>query len=287
MKRSVSLAAALLFGLTTPAFATFHIMVVDQVFLGLEAVPQAQYVTLRMQAPVQTQVFGQPLTAFDAAGAASSFAAFCSTPRSQCNLPVVSPACKDGGCPNAFDADGKQLLIATPWAQGLFCVTADLLAIGTLSSPSGRVCFGDCSLRTDCGDGPVDCVAYGDFTGDNGIFGTPAASPPLGSALSARPQRTNQFLGGNLLDSAAGFETAAPAPANFHGDQGALSGTPGDADGNGRLDGDDPGALVGAEFAGGSRCVLPAAQRGADANLDTRVSAADLVSLVELLNPVP
>jgi hypothetical protein len=32
---------------------------------------------------------------------------------------------------------------------------------------------------------------------------------------------------------------------------------------------------------------LPAAQRGADANLDTRVSAADLVSLVELLNPVP
>src|SRR5690349_17716545 len=96
----------------SPAYATFHIMVVDQVFPGLEAVPAAQYVTLRMQAPVQTQVFGQPVFAYDASGTQSSFAAFCSTPRSQCNLPVVSPACKAGDCPNAFDADGKQLLIA-------------------------------------------------------------------------------------------------------------------------------------------------------------------------------
>src|SRR5207248_4039414 len=93
------------------AVATFHIIVIDQMFPGSAVAPEAQYVTLRMQAPIQTQVYGQPITAADASGVADTFAAFCSTPRSQCSLPVASPACKAGDCPSGFQANGRDVLV--------------------------------------------------------------------------------------------------------------------------------------------------------------------------------
>ena len=278
-----------LLGTLLPASATFHIMVVDQVFPGLEQAPQAQYVMLRMQAPFQTAVFSQPFPVFDAAGnSLGTFAAFCAN-RSACSLPAASPACAAGGCPGPFDADGRHVLAATPWAQDLFCVTADLLATGVLPYPDGRACFGDCDLRPDCGSGPVDCVAYGDFTGNNAPFGSPTMSPMLGEALVADPMRQNQFLKPTdpLLDNSKGFSVGMPTPTNFHGDIGAIDGVAGDSQGNGVADTKDVDVEVAVLFETDRRCSLPAAQRGADANFDTRVNAADVIATVRIVAGAP
>ncbi len=272
-------------GTVLPARATFHIMVVDQVFPGLPQAPHAQYVMLRMQAPFQTAVFSQPFPVFDAAGnPLGTFAAFCAN-RTACSLPTASPACQAGGCPGPFDADGRNVLAATPWAQDLFCVTADLLASGVLPYPDGRACFGDCDLRPDCGSGPVDCVAYGNFTGNNDPFGSPAMSPVLGEALVADPLRQNQFLKPNdpLLDNSKGFSVGVPRPTNFHGDIGAIDGVAGDSEGNGVADMADVDAEVHVLFKEDRRCNLPTEQRGADANFDTRVSVADVIATIRII----
>ncbi|HVO23158.1 MAG TPA: hypothetical protein VMW56_05965 [Candidatus Margulisiibacteriota bacterium] len=272
-----------------PAQATFHIMVIEQVFTGFQQAPHAQYVMLRMQAVLQTAVFGQPFPVFDAAGnPVGTFAAFCANP-SACSLPAVSPACAAKDCPNPIDANNRNVLAATPWAQELFCVTADVLATGVLPYPDGRACFGDCDLRPDCGSGPVDCVAYGNFTGDNAPFGSPAMSPMLGEALVADPLRQNQFLKPNdpLLDNSAGFSVGAPAPVNFHGDVGAIDGVAGNPEGSGVVDARDVDAEVAVLFETDRRCSLPPAQRGADANFDTRVNAADVVATIRILGSPP
>lgn len=268
------------------ASATFHIMVIDQMFPGFTEAPQAQYVMLHTQAAVQTLVHGQPLPMLGASGnSLGSFGTFCTTANT-CDLPKVSPACSAGGCPSAIASNDRRILVATPWAQGLFCVTADLLATQLLPYPDGRVCFGDCSVQPGlCPAGPVDCVAYGDFTGNNGVFGSPAVSPMLGEALVASPDRKNQFLnGGNLLDNAVGFSIGMPTPRNFHGDMGALDGVAGDPEGTGVLDEDDIAAEVNVLFEADRRCALPAARRGADANLDTRVNAADVIATIQIVN---
>jgi len=279
----VCTAAALLAAL--PARATFHVITIDQMFPGLEEAPAAQYVVLRMEAPLQIAVYAQPVPIYDASGtSAGNFAAFCATPRSSCSFPTVSPACAAGGCPNAFASNDSRVFVATRWAQDLFCLTADLLATSSLPYPVGRVCFGDCSLRTDCGDGPVDCLAYGNFTGDNAQFGSPAVSPMLGEALVASPDRTNQFIGGHLLNDSLGFSIGTPAPRNFHGDAGALDGLAGDSNGNGAVNAGDIAEEVDVLFDAGRRCGLPAMRRGADANLDTRVGAADVIATIQIVN---
>jgi len=289
MKRApatLAFCAILLLSSIVPAHATFHIMVIDQVFLGLKQAPHAQYVMLRAQAPLQTAVYGQPFSVSDAAGnSLGTFGTFCSTPQQSCVLPAVSPACNDGGCPQPFDANNRNILAATPWAEELFCITADLVATGVLPYPSGRACFGDCDLRPDCGSGPVDCVAYGGYTGDNRPFGSPALSPMLGEALVANPARSNQFLMPNdpLLDDSLGFAPGMPTPQNFHGDIGSIDGVAGDAEGTGQVDANDVGAEVDVLFEADRRCGLPTARRGADANLDTRVNAADIVATIRIV----
>ncbi len=265
-----------------PAKATYHLMVIEQVFLGLTEAPHAQYVLLRTQAPLQTAVYGQPFSVSNAAGnSVGTFGTFCTTPRQSCVLPAVSPACRGGGCPQPFDSNGRAILAATPWAQDLFCVVADLVATGVLPYPDGRVCFGDCAVQPGlCPSGPVDCVAYGAFTGNNAPFGTPAVAPLPGQALVADPARQNQFLapGGTLLDNSIGFSAGTPAPQNFHGDSGAVDGSAGDPEGTGVFDENVLDAEVRVLFEADRRCALPAARRGADANLDTRVNAADLIA---------
>lgn len=289
MKRAcatVALLAVITLVCVVPVYATYHIVVIDEMFPGLEQAPHAQYVMLRTQAPVQTAVYGQPFAAFDAAGnALGTFATFCSTPRQSCVLPAVSPACSAGGCPQPFDSNNRNILAATRWAQDLFCVTADLVATGVLPYPNGRVCFGDCDSRPDCGAGPVDCLAYGAFTGANAPFGSPAPSPALGEALVADPARPNQFLMPTdpLLDNSLGFSLGAPAPQNFHGDSGAIDGLAGDPEGSGGVDEDDVAAEVSVLFEAERRCTLPAARRGADANFDTRVSAADVLATIRIV----
>jgi hypothetical protein len=319
------LGAAMLALSPCPAAATYHIMVIQEVFGGFEQAPGAQYVVLRTQANLQTLVHGQTLPTFDAAGnPAGDFAAFCPTlAGSQCDLPNVSPACAGGGCPSFLEGNDSFIAVATPWARDLFCVTPDLLATGSLPYPGGRVCFGNVRLFAgSClATGAVDCVAYGDFTGDNGIFGDPA--PPLvhGLTLASDHTRPSQCNGTGLDATAlcvggananapcadddncpggtcracpspacgaqltnAGFVYATPPGlANFHGDRGGLTGVSGDSTGDGLLGVEDIEGAASLIFAAGQRCSAEPQQRGADVNLDTRISAADIVATVQVV----
>jgi len=316
------LVAAIVAGGSHRVAATYHVMVIQEVFPGFAQAPAAQYVVLRTQSDLQTLVHGQVLPTFDASGSsAGAFASFCPLARPQCDLPQVSPACAGGGCPSFLQGNDSRILVATPWAAGLLCVTPDLVATGTLPYPDGRVCFGNVGpFAGGClATGGVDCVAYGQFTGDNGVFEDPAPALSLGMALSAAPERPSQCHapglaamglcvagsqanapcdaaedcpGGScaecpepncqsLVNNAEGFDYGAPAPRNFHGDVGALDGVAGDADGSGVTNAEDVDAEVASLFAGGRRCDLEAERRGADANLDTRVGAADVVAVVQ------
>ena len=330
MKRTslaVGLCTAALSMLTAPAEATFHIMVIDEVFPGFAPAPDAQYVMMRIEIGAQTQVNGQQFKTFDASGVPTDpFGAFCVTRGVACALPKVSPACAQGGCPGLGDTNDRRLFIATQRAADLFCITPDLLATGSLPFPDGRVCFGDTGPfgPTCSAAGPVDCVAYGDYTGDNGIFGSPAPSPVLGEALVGSPARPAQCLTSNLnksavcsggsnanqgctmpsdctdgtcvacpsggcgqlVNNAMGFSVGTPSPQNFHGDIGG-AGVAGDAEGTGVLDPGDVDAEVSVLFETDRRCDLPPERRGADANLDTRVNAADLVATIKLVTAAP
>jgi len=314
------------------ARATHHLIAIDQVFPGFEEAPAAQYVVLRTQAALQTVVHGQQIFAADAAGNPQPpFAAFCTT-TGDCDLPDASPACAPDQCPPPGGANDRKIFVATRWAEGLFCITPDLRATGSLPDGGGQVCFGDTGpFSAEClAAGPVDCVAYGQFTGATGLFGDPAPSPMPGESLIAVAGRQAQChtdtldapaicFGGHapyipcnmdsdcpggacvecpaggcqtLLSSAVGFaplaiRTAPTAaqPRNFHGDIGRLEGVAGDADGSFAVDAEDVQAEVDALFTAGSRCELPRTQRGADANLDTRVSAADVVATILIAAP--
>lgn len=307
------------------AAATYHIMVIQEVFAGFEQAPGAQYVVLRPQADLQTFVRGQAVTVFDAAGnPLDDFAAFCPM-RTGCDLPLTSLACAQGGCPSPLSGNDTPILVATAWARDLFCVTPDLLATGALPAPAGRVCFADVGpFAGSCmSTGPVDCVAYGEYAGDNGIFGEPAPPLTLGMALASEPIRPSQChmagldaaglcVGGSranapctgaegdcpegecglcpdmdcsgLLDNAAGFTPVSPAvPRNFHRDIGALAGVAGDADGDTAVDAADVDEAVVLAFEAGMRCNAEAAMQGADANFDGRVNAADIMTVIQLV----
>src|SRR5262245_17035402 len=175
------------------AWAPFHIMAVDEVFFGTGDCPNAQYVRLRLLAPGMTFVNGQRVTTQNADGSnADDFGSF------------------DKNASNG--ANGSNILMGTADAAGLFGINMDTEVTGQLVLPDGRVCFGS------FGGGPVDCVAYGNFTGDNGSGGAPAAAPVLGMALS-RQSTTGE-------DSTA-FVLAAPAPRNNAGQAGSLGTCPG------------------------------------------------------------
>jgi hypothetical protein len=317
--------AGLLMLVPWSASATFHVSVIQEVFLGFAEAPGAQYVILRPQTNLQTLVHGQAFMVSDEAGTAlPPFAQFCpSIMQSKCDLPLVSPACAGGGCPSFLEGNDSRVLVETPWARDLFCVAPDLLASGSLPYPDGQVCFGTVGpvFRSGClALGPVDCLAYGEFTGDNGVFGSPAGAPALGEALVGSLERPSQCngqllaadavcVGGQqantscgpqapcvtgvcsdcpaggcsaLLDDSLGFTSGAPMPQNFHGDVGHVDGVRGDANANG-LDVGDVAAVAATLFDAGHRCDLTADQRGADANLDTRLSAADVTATVALV----
>jgi hypothetical protein len=92
-------------------------------------------------------------------------------------------------------------------------MTFDEVVTGRLIQPDGRVCFALFGPPT----APVDCVAYGNYTGDNGTHGSPAAAPVLGMAL-VRQSRTN--------NNSADFVLGQPNPENNDGDMGTLGECP-------------------------------------------------------------
>jgi hypothetical protein len=178
--RAAACAALALAGAIGSAGAAFHLMVIDEVYPGNPAAPDAQYVVLRMTDRGQNFVAGHPILTFLADGRPGpNFGTFAAN------------------APNG--AVGDKLLMATQAAVDLFKIPADQVASGRLPFPSGRICFSSQS---------IDCVAYGAYTAPNGEYGQPAAA--LQHCLSLRRVAFNELADNNATD----FQLLPPAPAN-------------------------------------------------------------------------
>lgn len=170
-----------------PASATFHLMMVREVYPGSVASPEAQYVELQMWQSGQNLVGGHVLRSYDAGGKATAVNTF--------------PA----DVPNS--ANQSTLLLATPQAEAQFGVVGDAPLAPALSPSGGAVCWE-----------AIDCVSWGSFSGEaSSPAGTAAvaAGIPDGMALRrsiARGCPTLLDFEDDHDNSAADFEVVFPRP---------------------------------------------------------------------------
>jgi hypothetical protein len=204
-------------------------LVIEQVFFGTSSVPRAQYVMLRTLASGQIFVSGQQ---FKTQHADASEA------------PLFGTFTKIFG---AHPGPDVAMIAATKEAQDLFCLPMDEVVSGSLIFPDGRVCFGLFDYGDGLGARPVDCVAYGAFTGSNEPYLPAAMAPELGLALVRVDETDN-----NQND----FALLPPMPQNNPGGVGAIDGTPGDVDGSGSVAPQDLEDLSRLVFAATKRCQL-------------------------------
>ena len=182
-----------------PAHALFHLMKVTEVFAGTTEQPSAQFVELQMYADNQRFVATHEVVVFDAAGTESGTFTFTSA------LP--------NGASQAY------VLVATPEAETMFGVPADLEMAPEMAANGGKACFRDSS------GGLIDCASWGNYTGDDADSGTPFNSP---IGLVGGQSMTRDTSGGSdpaaldaeddTGDSAADFQSADPSPTNNAGD---------------------------------------------------------------------
>lgn len=190
-RRSALLAAgvfALLLLAAQPAFATFHEMMIREVYPGSVAHPDSEYVELQMWAPGQSLVGGHQIGIYDGSGGALGAATFSHD---------VS-----GG------ASQSTLVAATPEAEAEFGFMADAgLSPGLLSPAGGAVCWES-----------LDCVSWGSFAGTaKSPTGSPAAPSGIPDGMALR--RTIEPGCATLLErgddhdnSAADFTAVFPGP---------------------------------------------------------------------------
>jgi hypothetical protein len=194
MRKSVGglLAALAVLLLPVPASATFHLMKIVEVFAGTDAEPTAQYVMLQMYFAGQNFVAGHTVVVFAADGTRLGTFTFAMA------------------VPNG--ANAAHILIATPDAEALFGVTADLEMAAVIPAGGGAVCYD-----------VIDCVAWGTFSAPSALP-VPPGSPfnvPTGLLAGMAMHRT-LGPGGSITDVAF----AAPRPINNAGQTGMLGATP-------------------------------------------------------------
>lgn len=171
------------------ASATFHLMLVREVYPGSAAEPNAEYVELQMYAPGQNLVAGHVVRTYNAAGALTGVNAFGSD------------------VPNG--ASQSTIVIATPAAETRFGIVADgaLSPVGPGWPAGGAVCWEN-----------IDCVSWGSFSG---TLPSPAGSPatPAGIPNEMALRRTIAPNCPTLLESAddsnssaADFAAVFPSP---------------------------------------------------------------------------
>lgn len=187
--RVIAISLALLAG---PAEASFHLMKVVQVFPGTVAAPNAQYVMIQMYTGGQNQVGGHQISVFNASGTLVQNFAF-------------GGAVANGGAQ-------ARILIATSEAVALFGMSADLTMTAVLPPAGGKVCFDAV---------PVDCLAWGNYSGSMTGIGTPfnvAAGLVPGVAAHRRLDVSGGVgtleAGDDTDNCASDFVAAAPLPRN-------------------------------------------------------------------------
>lgn len=185
---SIALTLGLFLVCAQPAFATFHEMMVREVYPGSAAQPDSEYVELQMWSPGQNFVGGHALGFYGALGASLGTATF--------------PHDVTG------DANQSTLVAATPAAEAEFGFTADAgLAPGLMDPAGGAVCWES-----------LDCVSWGSFGGSaKSPTGQPVAPAGIPDGMALR--RTIAPGCATLLEpsddhdnSAVDFSTAFPSP---------------------------------------------------------------------------
>jgi hypothetical protein len=187
---TASLVAALALSLlgAPPASATFHRMMIREVYAGSVTHPDSEYVELQMWASGQNFVDGHTIGFYNASGGPVGSATFTHD---------VSG-----------DANQSTLVAATPEAEAEFGINPDAgLNPGLLNPTGGAICWES-----------LDCVAWGNFTGSSSSpVGQPAAPAgiPAGMALrrTIEPGCATLLEPGDDSDnSAADFSLVFPGP---------------------------------------------------------------------------
>lgn len=189
--------------LSSPAFGTFHLMKIREVFPGTTGQPDVEYVALQMYQSGQSQVQGHGVQFYDAAGTQIGSATFAM------NV--------------ANDANQTFILLATTQAEMFFSITADLVMPSDVIDPTGgMVCFDD-----------IDCVSWGAYAG-SATSPSPSGTPfgPNGGISPGHAIRRDISHGnGSMLqggddsdDSFDDFDCAATAtPTNNAGMSGSYT----------------------------------------------------------------
>ena len=154
MRSRIAAVFSMALGAAAPAFASFHLMKIMEVFPGTVAAPNAQYVMIRSYAAGQTLLGSHQIHVYDAVGTEVTGSPF-TFPGSVANGP-----------------DQMEVLIATPEAATLFNLDADLTMTPVLPLSGGKVCYD-----------AIDCVAWGSYHGSY----RPASGTPVQRAGRARP----------------------------------------------------------------------------------------------------
>ncbi len=186
---------------TQAANANFHLMKVVEVFGGTQAAPNAQYVVIQMFAGGQTQVGGHTISVFGPTGTLIQGFSFTG--------------------PVAVGTTQSKILIATPQAAAFFGLSADLtMPSAVIPIAGGKVCF-DSS--------PVDCLAWGNYSGDMTGIGTPFNVSSGLMLTKAATRRLNVAGGATTLEAAddtdncsTDFLAQAPTPRNNAGTAGTI-----------------------------------------------------------------
>jgi hypothetical protein len=204
--------------------ATFHVVSISALGVGLGGDPNAQFVELRLDLGGQTNSTNTRLTAFDATGHATELLLL------------------DHGLANG--TLGANVLFATNALLARTTISADFVIPPGIPSPTGMICWGAPGIvppnpaqwDLDKPNNYVDCVAYGGFTGaTRNASGTPTALPPGDGTKSLTREKNTSVSGSNDLD----FDLATPNVCNNAGACAGLQGggnpACGDADGNGSI----------------------------------------------------
>jgi hypothetical protein len=237
--RTIVTALSLGAGALTPALAAFHLVAIQEVFVGppsdmlnpgLTPDQRAQYVMMRMTSSGQTLINGVSVRVEDASGnILGSFGTFTA------NLANGGGVCSYPTCP-AF-------VIGTTAAKNLFSFNFDQIVNGQAARVALPVAGGRACLIL--GTSLVDCVAWGTFSctaancpGGTNAFHTGDANPNLCSSSFGTPAAPGGLAFGHTLSrvsfncasrkNLSDFGFAFPKPVN---NAGSNDNTDTDADG--------------------------------------------------------
>jgi len=166
---------------TSPAFATFHLMQIEQVIGGVNGDTTLQAIQLRMRAGGQNEVSASQLRAFDATGA---------------NPVLIIDITSDV----PISAVGSRVLIASPNFAATFSVTPDFIMTNLI--PVSYLAAGKLAFEANGGGFVAWNLAWGGaaYTGPN--TGSEPLNdadlnfnPPFGSALPSATGQALQFPG--------------------------------------------------------------------------------------------